>query len=108
MPWRSASCSRPPHTNSLISRWLVHSFTEHSDANIRDFVIGSYVTNNPAGIRSFPYSTSNVTNPLTYSALNTRTEVHAIGEVWANILHNVYAALVGIHGFSQTVFTNPS
>ena len=30
-----------------------------------------------------------------------------IGEVWANILHNVYAALVGAHGWSATAKTNP-
>jgi len=36
------------------------------------------------------------------------TEVHDIGEVWANILHNVYAALVGAHGWSATARTNPT
>ncbi|KAJ7891765.1 putative extracellular elastinolytic metallo proteinase precursor [Mycena leptocephala] len=28
--------------------------------------------------------------------------------VWANILHNVYAALVTAHGFSTTARTNPA
>lgn len=31
-----------------------------------------------------------------------------IGEVWANILHNVYAALVGQYGFAADARTNPS
>lgn len=31
-----------------------------------------------------------------------------IGEVWANILHNVYAALVGAHGWSATARTDPT
>ena len=31
-----------------------------------------------------------------------------IGEVWANTLHNVYAALIQAHGFSATAATNPS
>lgn len=31
-----------------------------------------------------------------------------IGEVWANILHNVYAGLVGAHGFSATAKTDPT
>ncbi|TFK34236.1 Fungalysin metallopeptidase-domain-containing protein [Crucibulum laeve] len=31
-----------------------------------------------------------------------------IGEVWANILHNVYAALVSQYGWSATARTNPS
>jgi extracellular elastinolytic metalloproteinase len=30
-----------------------------------------------------------------------------IGEVWANMLHNVYAALVEELGFSDTAHTNP-
>ena len=30
-----------------------------------------------------------------------------IGEIWANMLHNVYAALVGQYGFSPSAFTNP-
>ncbi|KAI9434880.1 Fungalysin metallopeptidase-domain-containing protein [Lactarius indigo] len=72
-----------------------------------DFVLGQYVTNNPAGIRSHPYSTSATTNPLRYSSLKTLHEVHAIGEVWANMLHNVYASLVSAHGWSATARTNP-
>ncbi|KAH8981284.1 Fungalysin metallopeptidase-domain-containing protein [Lactarius hatsudake] len=72
-----------------------------------DFVLGQYVINNPAGIRSHPYSTSATTNPLRYSSLKTLTEVHAIGEVWANMLHNVYASLVNAHGWSATARTNP-
>lgn len=31
----------------------------------------------------------------------------AIGEVWANMLHNVYAALVSARGFSAEALTNP-
>jgi len=31
----------------------------------------------------------------------------AAGEIWANMLHNVYAALVKEHGFSSTARTNP-
>ncbi|KAI9443780.1 Fungalysin metallopeptidase-domain-containing protein [Lactarius indigo] len=72
-----------------------------------DFVLGQYVINDPAGIRSHPYSTSATTNPLRYSSLKTLTEVHDIGEVWANMLHNVYASLVTAHGWSATARTNP-
>lgn len=48
------------------------------------------------------------TNPLRYSSVASLNEVHQIGEVWANMLHNVYAALVQAHGFSQTAQTDPS
>ncbi|KAH9017583.1 Fungalysin metallopeptidase-domain-containing protein [Lactarius hengduanensis] len=79
----------------------------HQGATTQDFVLGQYVINDPAGIRSHPYSTSAATNPLRYSSLKTLTEVHDIGEVWANILHNVYAALVTAHGGLLTARTNP-
>ncbi|KAL1942280.1 hypothetical protein VTO73DRAFT_6344 [Trametes versicolor] len=77
-------------------------WTEHKNATIVDFVLGQYVINDPAGIRSHPYSTD------PYSSLQTLSEVHDIGEVWANLLHNVYAALVGVHGFSDTAHTDPT
>jgi len=47
-----------------------------------------------AGIRSYPYSTSLTTNPLKYGSLATLTEVHDIGEVWAEIWHELNAGLV--------------
>ena len=68
------------------------------------------------------------TNPLRYSDLKTRTDVHGelrpnyailafaiaypflrssdIGEIWANMLHNVYAALVDKLGFAAYAHTN--
>ncbi|KAI0667557.1 Fungalysin metallopeptidase-domain-containing protein [Trametes maxima] len=83
-------------------------WTEHKNATIVDFVLGQYVVNDPAGIRTHPYSTDPNVNPLRYSSLQTLSEVHDIGEVWANLLHNVYAALVGVHGFSETAHTDPT
>ena len=73
-------------------------------------------------------SLCSTTNPLRYSSLQTLREVHGtwptpsrccttlltchdttdIGEVWANTLHNVYAALVRVHGFSATAHTDPT
>ncbi|CAE6378154.1 unnamed protein product [Rhizoctonia solani] len=63
-----------------------------------DFIMGEYVY--LKSFRDYPYSTSLTTNPLTYGSLQTRTEVHAAGEVWANIWHEIYAALVAKSGFS--------
>nr|VWO94070.1 Extracellular metalloproteinase 5 (EC (Fungalysin MEP5) [Ganoderma boninense] len=73
-----------------------------------DWIMAAYVYNNPAGIRRYPYSTNTTTNPLRYSNLQTLTEPHDIGEVWANMLHNVYAQLVAAHGYSDTAMTDPS
>lgn len=69
-----------------------------------------------------PYSTFVIssTDPLRYSSLKNCHEVHGqwdfslftfmiayptiqdIGEVWDNMLHNVYAALLAVNGFSPT------
>ncbi|PPQ72749.1 hypothetical protein CVT26_003029 [Gymnopilus dilepis] len=84
------------------------NWNEKTSAAVPDYVLGQYVINNPAGIRTHPYSTNATTNPLRYSDLQTRTEVHAIGEIWANMLHNVYANLVGAHGWSPTARANPT
>lgn len=78
-----------------------------SSAQTQDFAVGTYVTDDPAGIRSAPYSTNARTNPLRFSDLGQLQEVHQIGEVWANMLHNVYAALVDELGFSADKLTNP-
>ncbi|KII91236.1 hypothetical protein PLICRDRAFT_173122 [Plicaturopsis crispa FD-325 SS-3] len=83
-------------------------WTEHKSEDVPDYVMGQYVVNDAAGIRTHPYSTSKTTNPLTYGSVKKLNEVHNIGEVWANILHNVYAALVKEYGFSKTAHTDPS
>ncbi|KAF9261299.1 hypothetical protein L218DRAFT_1001814 [Marasmius fiardii PR-910] len=90
--------------SDAVADWFHHS----GSAGITDFVLGQYVTNNEAGFRSHPYSTSATTNPLRYSDIAKLNEVHNIGEVWANILHNVYAALVNAHGWSATAKTSAS
>ncbi|EJD40773.1 metalloprotease MEP2 [Auricularia subglabra TFB-10046 SS5] len=83
-------------------------WTEQTGPTLRDFTLGSYVVDDLAGIRSHPYSTSTTTNPLNYGSIRTLNEVHDIGEAWANILHNVHAALISAHGFSTDAFTNPN
>ncbi|KAF5380079.1 hypothetical protein D9615_006227 [Tricholomella constricta] len=88
--------------SDAMAEWV----SQKSD-KVEDFVVGQYVTDNPAGIRSFPYSTDPNVNPLRYSSVADFNEVHVIGEVWANMLHNVYAALVSERGFSNTALTNP-
>ncbi|GLB39392.1 putative fungalysin metallopeptidase (M36) [Lyophyllum shimeji] len=83
-------------------------WTEHNSSAVPDFVLGAYVENKASGIRTHPYSTNATVNPLRYSSIATLNEVHNIGEVWANMLHNVYAALVAAHGWSATARTDPT
>ncbi|KAG6841441.1 hypothetical protein C0991_011111 [Blastosporella zonata] len=89
--------------SDAMADWIRQNSTD-----IQDFVVAPYVTNKPAGIRSHPYSTNSTTNPLTYASIGKLKEVHQIGEVWANILHVVLAALVAEHGFSASALTNPN
>ncbi|KAG7086881.1 hypothetical protein E1B28_002801 [Marasmius oreades] len=88
--------------SDAVADWFAHS----DSPEITDFVLGAYVTNNPAGIRTKPYSTSMTTNGYRYSDIANMNDVHDVGEVWANILHNLYAELVGAHGFSDTARTS--
>ncbi|CCA66744.1 probable extracellular elastinolytic metalloproteinase precursor [Serendipita indica DSM 11827] len=87
--------------SDAFAEWL-----EHKDSSVPDWVLGVWVYNNPKGIRSYPYSTSTSTNPYKYSTTKTKSEVHDIGEIWANMLHNVYAELVGSFGWAADAFTN--
>lgn len=68
--------------------------------------IGQY-SFDPAGIRSFPYSSDLSINPLTYTDVRTRTEVHAVGEVWSAMLWEVYWNLVETHGFDTSLYGGP-
>ncbi|KAH7105119.1 Fungalysin metallopeptidase-domain-containing protein [Auriculariales sp. MPI-PUGE-AT-0066] len=72
---------------------------QQTSAKVSDYTMGSFVVQDSAGIRSHPYSTSKSVNPYTYATLATKNEVHDIGEIWANLLINVYAALVDASGF---------
>lgn len=60
--------------------------------------MGAWVYNNPAGIRSVLFSTSLTTNPNTYTTLNTKNEVHDIGETWTTMLYEVLWNLIDKHG----------
>ncbi|KAJ2916540.1 hypothetical protein MD484_g3868, partial [Candolleomyces efflorescens] len=102
-------CLQTLESRGLGEGWsdALAEWTQQKSTTIRDYVLGDYVLNNPAGVRSRPYSTSNITNPLRYSNVAGLNSAHRVGEIWANTLHNVYAALVAQYGFSPSAFTNP-
>ncbi|KAK7045379.1 hypothetical protein VNI00_007628 [Paramarasmius palmivorus] len=106
----TASCMQTIESVGLSEGWsdiVAEWFTRSNSPEVQDFVEGPWLKNDTAGFRSYPYSTAPEVNPLRYSTIADRTDsVHDIGEVWANILHNVYAALVAKHGFSFTARTN--
>ncbi|CDZ96971.1 Peptidase M36, fungalysin [Phaffia rhodozyma] len=77
-----------------------------------DFPMGSWAANRAGGIRNYPYSLNETVNPSTYKTLDKSGYwgVHAIGEVWAQILFVMTESLVSKHGHSKTLFppTNTS
>ncbi|TEB05106.1 metalloprotease [Coprinellus micaceus] len=106
----TARCLQTTESRGMGEGWsdALAEWTEQKSADIKDFVLAPYVTNNVKGIRAYPYSTSATTNPLRYSNVRGNTAVHSIGTIWANVLHQVYAALVAQYGWSPAAFTNPS
>lgn len=105
----TASCLRSLESTGLREGWgdAVAEWLEQT-AQVPDFTTGRYVYNNPRGVRRYPYSRSRAVNPLTYSSLYGLNEETDIGEVWANMLHNVLAALADGYGWSDTALTNPT
>ncbi|KAI9456868.1 hypothetical protein BJY52DRAFT_536563 [Lactarius psammicola] len=80
----------------------------HKAAQLRTIYLGNTPARGPTGLRNYPYSTSADTNPLRYSSLKGMTDAHDMGEVWANTLHNVYAALVSAYGWSKVALHGPN
>ncbi|KAJ2140330.1 hypothetical protein IW136_002637 [Coemansia sp. RSA 678] len=69
-----------------------------------DIPMGEYSA--ARGIRKYPYSTNMDTNPSTYGIMDGPAywEVHAKGEVWAEIYYEVLWNLIDAHGFSSDLF----
>ena len=74
-----------------------------------NFAMGSYAIGKETGIRKFSYSTDMSVNPSTYGFIRKYgyIGVHAKGEVWAEILFEMYWNLVDKYGFSEDWY-NPS
>ncbi|KAK7055769.1 extracellular metallo proteinase mep [Favolaschia claudopus] len=106
----TGSCLQSTEAGGMGEGWsdAMADWTEKTSSAVPDYVMGQYIINSAAGIRTHPYSTSATVNPLTYASVGKLNEVHNIGEVWANLLHNVYAALVAEHGWSATAKTDPT
>lgn len=98
--------------------------TVRAHKKYQDFPMGAWASNQDGGIRNYPYSTVNVLlilhllirlippfqnftiNPSTYKTLDTPGYwgVHAIGEVWAELLWVVEQKLIKKHGFTADLF----
>ncbi|KZV98936.1 hypothetical protein EXIGLDRAFT_739121 [Exidia glandulosa HHB12029] len=76
-----------------------------SNENYSDYPMGAWAANTEKGIRNYPYSLDFEINPSTYKTLDKPGYwgVHAIGEVWAEILWVIAQKFIKKHGFSQTL-----
>ncbi|KAF9267163.1 extracellular elastinolytic metallo proteinase [Marasmius fiardii PR-910] len=80
--------------------------TIRSTAEYHDYPMGAWAANTEKGIRNYPYSLNDTINPSTYKTLDKPGYwgVHAIGEVWAELLWIVQQRLITKHGFSKELF----
>ncbi|KAI8056202.1 Fungalysin metallopeptidase-domain-containing protein [Syncephalis plumigaleata] len=74
-----------------------------TDTRNTTYTMGEYVYGQ--NIRHYPYATSKDVNPTTYGLVykDGWDWEHAIGEIWANILYEIYWNLVEKHGFTEDV-----
>ncbi|KAA1470881.1 extracellular elastinolytic metallo proteinase [Dentipellis sp. KUC8613] len=80
--------------------------TIRSNKVYSDYPMGAWAANQDKGIRNYPYSLNNTINPSTYKTLDKPGYwgVHAIGEVWAQMLWVVSQRLIEKHGFSDSLY----
>ncbi|KAJ3570745.1 hypothetical protein NP233_g4203 [Leucocoprinus birnbaumii] len=80
--------------------------TIRANRTYSDYAMGAWAANKTTGIRNFVYSTDEGVNPSTYKTLDKPGYwgVHAIGEVWAEILWVVSQKLIAKHGYSDDLF----
>ncbi|BGP36626.1 hypothetical protein JCM10449v2_000527 [Rhodotorula kratochvilovae] len=79
------------------------------DVNQTDYSMGEWASGRANGIRNYRYSRNMTENPSTYKFLDKPGYwgVHAIGEVWAEMLFNVAEELIDVYGFHSTLFPPP-
>jgi extracellular elastinolytic metalloproteinase len=80
--------------------------TIRSNKDYSDYAMGAWAANREKGIRNYVYSLDDKINPSTYKTLDKSGYwgVHAIGEVWAEILWVVSQKLIEKHGYSENLF----
>ncbi|KAF6756744.1 extracellular elastinolytic metallo proteinase, partial [Ephemerocybe angulata] len=80
--------------------------TIRANKEYSDYAMGSWAANREQGIRNYVYSTNATVNPSVYKTLDKPGYwgVHAIGEVWAEMLWVVSQRLIEKHGYSEELF----
>jgi Fungalysin metallopeptidase (M36) len=78
--------------------------TRNTDVPVGWYIVGSSPSG--GGIRQYQYSTKLFVNPHMNSDLESISEIHQIGEVWATMLYEMYWNLVDKYGFSPNWLEN--
>ncbi|KAJ7164487.1 Fungalysin metallopeptidase-domain-containing protein [Mycena filopes] len=80
--------------------------TIRSTSNYSDYTVDSWAANLLQGISNYPYSINDTINPVTYKTLDKPSYfgLHAIGEVWAEMLWVVSQGLIKKYGFADSLF----
>ncbi|RKP04781.1 peptidase M36 [Thamnocephalis sphaerospora] len=106
-PTHRADCLQTPEARALAEGWsdFIALYMSASGTDTRDTprTFGEYV--NFGNQRDQPYSTNPQINSLSYESLNTLTEEHDAGAIWATILWEVYWGLVDKLGFTEARMT---
>ncbi|KAF8833741.1 hypothetical protein BDN67DRAFT_976447, partial [Paxillus ammoniavirescens] len=87
------------------------SFTDFIVTSVRstsastDYAMAAWASHREGGLPNYIYSLDTIINPSTYQTLDKPGYwgVHAIGEVWAEMLWVVQQRLIGTCGFSETI-----
>ncbi|MFQ5528520.1 MAG: M36 family metallopeptidase [Thermoanaerobaculia bacterium] len=93
------------------SDWFALVYTaELGDLGTDARGIGTYLFGQPPngpGIRTQPYSTDPAINNFTYESISGLAIPHGVGSVWAQVIWEMYWALVAVHGFDPDLH-NPA
>ncbi len=88
--------------------WTLVLTAKSSDTPELNKGIGNYVSFLPVngpGIRNFPYTTDLGDNPQTYGDIAATNVPHGVGEIWMDMVWEMYWELVIKHGFDGDYYT---
>jgi extracellular elastinolytic metalloproteinase len=87
--------------------WTLTLTAKDTDTRTQHRGIGNYVSfqdETGPGIRNFPYTTDLIANPQTYAGIGSTNIPHGVGEIWMDMVWEVYWELVLKYGFDNDLY----
>ncbi len=87
--------------------WSLVLTAKSSDTPTLAKGVGNYLDFKPingSGIRNFPYTTDLGVNPQTYADIGSTNVPHGVGEIWMDMVWEMYWELVTKHGFDADIY----